>query len=135
DRATQPRVRARADGSLAALIGFESPLTSGRSVVALVGTDAAADRMMLGVLEDSAKVAQIRGKLAVIRNDTVQSFAADRVYYVGSLSLWQWLWFYFSRHALPLILIALVLAIAVALLLYGGLQRLVERRLQDRAGK
>jgi cellulose synthase operon protein B len=131
----EPQVSAHAGGALAALIGFESPVTSGRSVVALMGTDAAADQAMLGVLGDSGKVSQIRGELALIRDDTVQSFAPDRVYYVGSLSFWQWLWFHFSKHALPFVLIALVLAIAVALFLYGGLQRLAERRLQNRAGK
>jgi hypothetical protein len=129
------QVLIQADGTLGALLSFESPLRRGRTVVALVGSDAAAARSLVAALEDSARVSQIRGGLAVVRNDTVQSFAADEVYYVGSLTLWQWLWFHFAHHALLLIILALAAAVAVALLLYGGLQRLVSARLEGRAGK
>ncbi len=128
-------VQLHADGPLAALLSFESPLTSGRTVVALIGTDAAAQRSVVEALDDSSKVSLIRGQLAVIREGSVQSFEPDEVYYVGSLSFWQWLWFHFSRHALLLIVLSLAAAVAVGLLLYGGLQRLVSRRLEGRAGK
>jgi cellulose synthase operon protein B len=135
DAGAAPHVLIQADGTLGALLSFESPLRRGRTVVALVGSDAAAARSLVAALEDSARVSQIRGGLAVVRNDTVQSFAADEVYYVGSLTLWQWLWFHFAHHALLLIILALAAAVAVALLLYGGLQRLVSARLEGRAGK
>ena len=116
-------------------MSFESPIRRGRTVVALMASDAAAARSLVAALEDNARVSQIRGGLAVVRNDGVQSFAADEVYYVGSLTFWQWLWFHFAHHALLLIIVALALAVAVALLLYGGLQRLVSARLEGRAGK
>jgi len=129
-----PNVVIQANGSLGALMGFESRVSSGRTVVALVGSDAAAASALLGALEDPAKVPLIRGELSIVRDDDVQSFQGSDVYYVGSLSWWQWLWFHFSRHAWLLILASILTAVAVGLFLYGRLQRLVTRRLEGRSG-
>jgi hypothetical protein len=135
DGGSRPHVLIQAAGALGALLSFESPLKNGRTVVALAASDASAARSLVAALEDNARVSQIRGGLTVVRNDTVQSFEADAVYYVGSLTFWQWLWFHFAHHALLLIIVTLAAAVAVALLLYGGLQRLVSARLEGRAGK
>ena len=134
DSGVPPRVLINAGGSLAALLSFESPVSRGRTVVALAGTDAAAAQSLVAALEDESKVPLIRGELAVVRNDTIQSYQGGDLYYVGSLSWWQWLWFHFSRHALLLTLISLAAAVAVGLFLYGLLQRLVAQRLSGRAG-
>jgi cellulose synthase operon protein B len=123
------RVLIQAGGSLAALLSFESPVSSGRTVVALTGNDGTAPESLVAALEDDSKVPLIRGALAVLRNGAVQSYQGDELYYVGSLSWWQWLWFNFSRHPLLLTLLLLGAAIAVGLFLYGGLQRRVTRRL------
>jgi hypothetical protein len=129
-----PEVFVRAGGSLGALMGFESRVTSGRSVVSLVGTDAAAADSLVAALEDSSKVQLIRGELALVRDGNVQSFLGSDTYYVGSLSWWQWLWFHFSQHAWLLILLALAAALATGLLIYGRLQRVVKKRLEGRTG-
>ncbi len=134
ERSTPPTVVVRTDGSLGALMSFESRVTGGRTVVALVGSDASAANSLVTTLEDDGKVPLLRGELAIVRGDAVQSFAGDDVYYVGSLSWWQWLWFHFSRHALLLTLLALVAAVAAGLFLYGRLQRVVTRRLEGRTG-
>ncbi|HUO19276.1 MAG TPA: cellulose biosynthesis cyclic di-GMP-binding regulatory protein BcsB [Steroidobacteraceae bacterium] len=125
-----PHVEVQAAGALAALVGFESPLGGGRSVVALLGRDAAAAHALVAALDDNARVPLIRGGLAVIRNDAVQSFEGAGLYYVGSLPFWQWFWFHFSQHAWLLILLALAIAVAAGLLVYGALERRVQRRLE-----
>ncbi|HJX20763.1 MAG TPA: cellulose biosynthesis cyclic di-GMP-binding regulatory protein BcsB, partial [Steroidobacteraceae bacterium] len=56
DDGAAPRVVIRADGSLAALLSFESPVSRGRTVVALVGSDAAAAESLVASLEDESKV-------------------------------------------------------------------------------
>jgi hypothetical protein len=134
DDGAAPRVVIRADGSLAALLSFESPVSRGRTVVALLGSDAAAAESLLASLEDESKVPQIRGELALVRNDAIQSYQGGDLYYVGSLSWWQWLWFHFSRHALLLTIICLAAAVATGLFFYGWLQRLAAKRLGGRAG-
>jgi cellulose synthase operon protein B len=125
-----PRVQFRTDGPIAGLIGFESPSSRGRSVVALLGRDDAAARALVTALNDNSKVPLVRGELTVVRNDAVQSFESNEVYYVGSLSFWQWLWFHFAHHAGLLILLALAVALASGLLVYGRLERRVKRRLE-----
>lgn len=133
--AAAPQVQIRAAGALAGLVSFESPLTRGRTVVALLGSEPAAAQSLLVTLADNSKVPLIRGELAVIRNGTVQSFGAEKVYYSGSLPWWQWVWFHFSHHALLLILLSLAAAIGVGLLIYGTLQRRVSGRLEGSAGQ
>ena len=122
----------RADGTLGAFMGFESRVSSGRSVVAMVGSDPAAADSLVNALDDDSKVPSIRGELAIVRNGDIQSFQSSSVYFVGSLSWWQWLWFHFSRHALLLTLISLAAAVAAGLFLYGSLQRIVTKRLESR---
>ena len=134
DDGAAPHVVIRADGSLAALLSFESPVSRGRTVVALVGSDAAAAQSLVASLEDESKVPQIRGELALVRNGAIQSYQGGDLYYVGSLSWWQWLWFHFSRHALLLTIISLAAAVATGLFLYGWLQRLAAKRLGGHAG-
>jgi hypothetical protein len=131
DRAA-PNVVVRADGTLGAFMGFESRVSSGRSVVAMVGSDPAAADSLVNALDDDSKVPSIRGELAIVRNGDIQSFQSSSVYFVGSLSWWQWLWFHFSRHALLLTLISLAAAVAAGLFLYGSLQRIVTKRLESR---
>jgi hypothetical protein len=134
EKITPANVVVQADGSLGALMSFESVVTRGRTVVALVSSDAAAADSLVAALADDGKVPLIRGELAIVRGDGVQSFAGDHTYYVGSLSWWQWLWFHFSRHALLLTLLALAAAVAAGLFIYGRLQRVVKKRLEGRTG-
>jgi hypothetical protein len=132
DPGEAPHIEIRAAGELAALVGFESPLSSGRSVVSLLGRDAAAAQALVATLDDNSKVPLVRGELAVIRNGTVQSFQGSGLYYVGSLSFWQWFWFHFSRRAVFFIVLALAAALATGLLVYGRLERRVKQRLEGR---
>jgi hypothetical protein len=120
-----------ATGSLGAFVSFESPLSGDRTVVALSGTDDEAGRALVTALEDDGRVPLIRGDLAVVRNNTVESYQGQSIYYVGSLSLWKRLWFHLSQHVILLTVVALGVVVLIAMLLYGGLQRRVARRLAD----
>ncbi len=117
------------NGSLGAFISFESPLAANRTVVALTASDTAAAQSLLNTLEDDSKVPMIRGDLAIVRGDNVQSYQGDAVYYVGSLSWWMWLWFHVSQHPVLLTLLAIVMAVGVALLSYGWLQQRLRKRM------
>jgi cellulose synthase operon protein B len=130
DAAAAPSVQLNTDGALAAFLSFESPVSRGRTVVAWVGNDTTAAQSLIETLDDGTKVPLVRGALAVVRNNSVESFDAERTYYTGSLPFWHWLWFHLARHAFLLILVSLITAVAVGLLLYGGLQRLRTQRLE-----
>lgn len=125
------QVDLNASGSLGAFVSFESPLSGDRTVVALAGTDEEAGRALVTALEDDGRLPSIRGDLAVVRNNTVESYQGQSIYYVGSLSVWKRLWFHLSQHVVLLTLVALGVMVLIAMLLYGGLQRRVARRLAE----
>src|SRR5690606_10342427 len=74
----------RSAATSATLLGFESPLTEGRSVVALSGSDAEGLRGAAQLLADAHAdtLSRIQGSLVVVRGDQVDSLAAERTYYV-----------------------------------------------------
>jgi hypothetical protein len=125
-------VQVQAAGTLGAIMSFESPLSAGRTVVALLATDGSGADALMAALANESKVPLIRGALTILRGGDLQSYQRTKLYYVGSLSWWQWLWFHVSQHALLLTLVCLATAITTALLIYGWLQRLAARRLEPR---
>ena len=69
----------------AVIVGFESPLKSGRSVVAIVSDKTSGLADVLGALMDSDLIAKIQGSLAVVRGKDVDSMTVGSAYSVGSL--------------------------------------------------
>jgi cellulose synthase operon protein B len=126
---SRSEVNVAATGSLGALIGFESPLSADRSVVALAATDDAAARALIDSLEDVGQVQRIRGDLAIVRAGIVQSYQGDSVYYVGTLPWWNRLLFHLSRLPLLLAIVTLGVAILLALWIHGWLKRRAALRL------
>ncbi|MCE9549778.1 MAG: cellulose biosynthesis cyclic di-GMP-binding regulatory protein BcsB [Betaproteobacteria bacterium] len=116
-------------GPLAAIIGFESPLSPSRSVVAMTSTTPAALTSALEALSDGGKVQYIRGDIALIRGGNVESFRVNDVYYVGELPWWRWIWFHLHHHPLFLTAIGIAIGLFVALLAFGALRNLAARRL------
>ena len=128
---SRSEVNVAANGSLGALVGFESPLSAGRSVVAFSATDDGAAGAVIDALEDVAQVQRIRGDVAIVRAGVVNSYRGDSVYYVGSLPWWKWLLFHLSRVPLLLSVVTLGVAIVFALWLHGWLQRRAATRLNN----
>ena len=122
------------DGPLAALVGFESPLQSGRSVVALTASDSTSMALLSAGLNDSGKIRQMRGDLGLLRDDAVESFRINPVYYVGSLPWWQWLWFHLHSHPLMLALLGMAAGLLVTFVVYGALRAMAARRLRGEHG-
>jgi hypothetical protein len=131
-RARDSRVDIDASGSLGVLLSFESPLRARRTVVALTGTDAAAGSALLDVLEDEGKATSIRGSLAIVRDGSIQSYAADSSYYVGTLRWWQRLWFYLATRPLLLHLLTWTTLIGTGVLVYKWRRWYVARRAERR---
>lgn len=125
------RATAQTDGPLAAFLGFESPLTPGRSVVALTANSRAATDSALTALADPGRASSIRGDIAYIRGDQVESFQIGDPYFVGHLPFWTWTWFHVSRHPLWLALVGVVAGFGLALTTYAGLKRVARKRLQE----
>ncbi|HXY21941.1 MAG TPA: cellulose biosynthesis cyclic di-GMP-binding regulatory protein BcsB, partial [Burkholderiaceae bacterium] len=116
-------------GPLAAILGFESPLASGRSAVVLNATDAATLPRTAAALIDASKVRNVRGDLVLLRDEEVQSFRVGDTYYVGHLSWWRWIWFQLHSHPILLVTLGLALGVFIALVIFGALRRMAARRL------
>ena len=130
-----PRSRSDVDftatGSLAALVGFESPLSTGRSVVAFSATDDGAAGALIDALESVDQVQRIRGDLAIVRAGVVHSYESGSVYYVGSMPWWRRLLFHLTRLPSLLTAVTLGFAVVLALWLHGWLQRRAATRLSN----
>lgn len=127
------RITAKPGGPLAALVAFESPVSSGRSVVALMSNTPATLLKLLDALEDPEAVSQMHGSVAFVRGDKVASSDATLVgqtYFVGELSPWSQIRFFFSRHPLLLIFLTIAAVLVVAFALWHTLKSVARRRME-----
>lgn len=97
------------------VMGFESPLKSGRSVVALQSDEPASLGRLFDAWSDPDRLKAIQGSVVLLHQDKVTSVAGDQSYYVGRLPLETWLRWYFSNH--PVYLAAMVVALCLLLAL------------------
>ena len=125
--------------NLATMIGMESPLAAGHTVVMITGSTPEKQLSVLQAFKDPSLNQLIQGDLTVIspspdpRADgapgRVTSFRIGRQYTVGHLPTlielrWRWL----GNSPLNLILFALIAVLVVALIAYWILSRILGRR-------
>ncbi|HEX5362790.1 MAG TPA: cellulose biosynthesis cyclic di-GMP-binding regulatory protein BcsB, partial [Gallionella sp.] len=84
------------NGSLAAILGFESPLSAQRSVVAVVSTQPEGLTQTLDALERSNN--NIQGSAVFIHPDKVEGFLVGQTYFIGELPFWTSIWYPFANH-------------------------------------
>ncbi len=119
--------------ALGALIGFESPLKSGRSVVALTGSSPAGLESMVIALRDPEQVPRVQGDLALLSGGRVSAFRVASTYQVGTLPPWLWPEFYLGNNPWFLLGVLLVVLILVPAPLYWILRRRAAQRLRERS--
>lgn len=128
-RERQPVAAKRQSGD-AAIVGFESPLQPGRSVVALVsGRDGKWDDL-LAALTDFGRVGRLQGSAVAVSAERVEPLSYDTTYYVGELpplTLVQW---YFSKHPMRLWVLTFIAIVVLSFLLHRYLSGLAARRLR-----
>ena len=117
---------------LGALIAFESPLTAGRSVVALSGSTPAAVDAMVQALRDPEQLPRVQGDMVLLTGGRVQGYALGNRYTVGWLPFWLWPQYLLGDSPLGLLVL-----LGIAPLLMGGpvywvLRRRAARRLRER---
>jgi len=120
---------------MAILAGFESPLQSGRSVIAIAVSREAEGDALAGALLKPDRVTMLQGDVALIRGSGVSSFVLGEKYYAGELPWYRWLQWRLSRS--PLLLIPLVFfgVLILAVWCYYGLKRRAARRKGEREAK
>ena len=118
-------------GSLSAVVGLESPLDKGRSVIALTATDEMAMAELGQALGDLGKASQMRGDLTLLQSDRMQSFQVQEPYFSGNLVWWQRVWFHLHHYPLLLALLGIGIGLLLTLMVYGALRAMARQRLMQ----
>ncbi len=118
--------------ALGMLVGFESPLRAGRSVLALTGSTAAGMESMLAALRDPEQLPRIQGDVALLTGGRVEGFRLGATYTVGSLPFWLWPQHYLADQPWVILLILVFGIILVVAPVYWGLRRRAALRLRAR---
>ncbi len=114
-----------APGQLSALMGFQSPLTSGRSVVFLYADQAAGLDRLATALTDASRWREIKGDFSMVDDRFIETAKVTPTYYVGALPVKnKLLWFLRDQ---PLI-VALAGVLGILLLAAVLYRRLRQRR-------
>ncbi|WP_369940313.1 cellulose biosynthesis cyclic di-GMP-binding regulatory protein BcsB [Xanthomonas medicagonis] len=113
------------------LMGFESPLKPGRSVVALLAEDPASVGALFDAWFEPATLKDFQGSVVLLQQGKIRSLAGNQTYYVGHLPLPTWARWYFSQHPLLLGLAVVVLSLLLALAARVVLRRHSAQRLRE----
>lgn len=125
------QLQTSSSGPISALVGFESPYASSRSVVALMGYGENSYQQLQEALSQNTGLENVTGSVSLFRGDRIDSHIVGEPYYVGSLPWWLLLWYHLSAHPLLLAFIAIVTTLILAALLWNVLRWLARRRLQE----
>jgi len=116
------------NGNLAAILGFESPVSSKRSVVAFVSTQPEGITQTLDALERSSS--DIYGSAVFIHPNKVQGFLVGDIYTIGQLPFWLSIWYPFANHPVLLAILAALAVLVFAFALWRTLRLLAAKRLR-----
>ncbi|HYG05896.1 MAG TPA: cellulose biosynthesis cyclic di-GMP-binding regulatory protein BcsB [Stenotrophomonas sp.] len=121
DLPTTAEVTVRPQPDDVLMMGLQSPLSRGRSVVVLQADDPSNLTQLFEAWADPARLAQFQGSVVLLQQGKVTSLAGNQTYYIGHLPLPTWLRWYFSNHpiwlALGVVVLCLLLALAARVLL------------------
>lgn len=121
----------RGNGPLAAMLGFQSPLTKGRSVVAVTAVERGQMQSVLDVLQDNVAVKHMHGSIALVHGGQVESLMAGKTYQLGSVKLWTRVWFPLSGHPVLLAIMSVLAVLIFAFALWRTLRAVAKNRLQE----
>lgn len=126
------RVLVEAGKTLGAMVSFESPLSSKRTVVAFTALDESRLPELTRSLDDPTRAQFVGGDLVLLNGTKVSHYALADQYGVGKLPWMMGLRYWFSRQPLILAILTLLLAAVLAFVLYRLLRTLAAGR---RAGR
>lgn len=108
DEAILSQDKFSADGPVALIVGFRSPLSTTRSVIAI--TASAPDQLWqaTNAIADETLSRGIHGNVTFVRGNQVHSLRVGESYFVGELPWWVMIWFPLSAY--PLLLAFLTIA-------------------------
>lgn len=133
DTAVMSQVTFEGSGPIAAVYGFESPISSGRSVVAV--TAVVPDQLLrvLDALESSTQRKAVRGSVAFVLPGKVESMLVGRTYSHGFLPPWTGASDWIAAHPWLSAIFAALFLVSLAVVAWLVRQRLAAWRDKSRA--
>lgn len=117
------------NGTQALMLGFESPLSEKRSVVAIVANHPDSLAHTLDALEKSPQ--DIQGSAVFIHPNKVEGFLVGQIYTIGKLPFLTSIWYPFANHPVLLAILAALAVLIFAFALWRTLRLLAAKRLRD----
>ncbi|VCU70679.1 Cyclic di-GMP-binding protein precursor [Pigmentiphaga humi] len=127
--ATRGALSFTTDGASVVFQGFESPLGSGRSVVAVAATRPEGLAEAVDALIGDDRTSYLQGSVSVVRGKDISSLATGPTYYVGSLGFFKGIQWFVARQPWTLALLALLGIAILGVLIYIALRRRAAGRL------
>lgn len=118
-------------GPLAALQGFESPVSEGRSVVAVTAVAPEQLGQALDALDNPGLVRNMSGSAVFIHPGKVESLLVGKTYYIGHLPIWTAIWFPLSEHPVLLAMMAVLAVLVFAFALWRTLRSIAAKRMEQ----
>jgi hypothetical protein len=115
------------NASLATIMGFESPMQSGRSVVFLYADKSSDLRKITDVLTDNDRIAAVQGDFVVVDDKSINHVKASETYYVGTLPWTSKIRWFFADQPFVLAGIVTLACILLGALLYRPLKKLAAK--------
>lgn len=114
--------------SLATIMGFESPLKSGRSVVFFYADKSEDLRKISDALSDAERMPSIQGDFVVVDDKSINHVKASETYFSGSLPWSSKIRWFFADQPFVLAGIVTLACFLLGALLYRPLKKLVAQR-------
>ncbi len=138
DRAERNRVVLalnEAGDGMGAIIGVESPLQAGRSVVALTGLTPSAMADMVAILRDPEQSGKVQGDISIQTNGHLAAFRAAEPYEVGNLPFWLRAQLMFGGRPERTAALLIAVACLIGIPFFWMLRRRAAMRLRARMAK
>ncbi len=117
---------------LGVLIGAQSALAAGRSVVVISGATPAAIGSMVSALRDPDLLPRIQGDTVLLSGGQISSYAVAEPYWVGHLPWWLWPQHWAGQNPLRALLILFAAGVLLGVPAYWSLRRRALSRLRAR---
>lgn len=124
----------RPDPDDVVMLGFESPLRKGRSVVAIIADDPGQLGRLFDAWFEPALLRDFQGSAVLLHKNTVRSMSGNQTYYVGHLPPLTWARWYFAQNPLWLGVLVGLCCLLLALLARVLLKWQARRRLAQGGG-
>jgi cellulose synthase (UDP-forming) len=115
-----------------ALVGSESPLGRGRSLVAVLAASPQALEGAVAAMRDDTQASLIQGDLALLTGGKVTSYRVTEPYTVGTLPLWLYPSYVLRDQPYLVVILMLGGCILLGLAIYWAMRRRAGTRLQQR---